>query len=153
MQTEAAEYIVGLAAGKYQTPPQTRVLSPCRAQVDLLAGRLVRPGNASTKVSTVDAAQGQEADLVIISFVSANSSGKVGFTDDARRLNVAITRAKAGVVIIGHLVTSLAASSSGFRMLLHDLTPGFHIKISFFGLAPQFLILDGGKRKSDEEEQ
>lgn len=83
--------------------------------------RLGRSGKAIT-VSTVDAAQGQEADLVIISLVKANSSGKVGFTDDARRLNVAaVTRAKAGVVMIGHLATSLAASSPGFRTLLHDL--------------------------------
>ena len=58
---------------------------------------------------------------MIISFVRANSSGKVGFTDDARRLNVAVTRAKAGVVIVGHLATSLAASSSRFRNLLRDL--------------------------------
>ena len=121
MQVEAAEYIFGLTAAKNRTTTQTLVLSPYRAQVDLLTGRLGRSGNKAITVSTVDAAQGQEADLVIISFVRANSSGKVGYTDDARRLNVAATRAKVGVVIIGHLATSLAASSSGFRRLLHDL--------------------------------
>ena len=66
------------------------------------------------KVSTVYAAQGQEADLVIISFVRANATGIAGFTDDAKRFDLAITRAKAGVVIVGHLATSLAASTSGF---------------------------------------
>ena len=124
MQVEAAEYIVGLTAAKSRTTTQTLVLSPYRAhraQMDLRTRRMGRSGNKAIAVSTVDAAQGQEADLVIISFVRANGSGKVGFTDDARRLNVAVARAKAGVVIIGHLATSLAASSSGFRTLLHDL--------------------------------
>ena len=97
------------------------ILPPCRAQVDLLTSSLKRSDKKNTTASTVDAAPGQEADLVIISFVRASSSGKVGFTGDARRLNVAMSRARAGVVIIGHLATSLAASSSGFRTLLHDL--------------------------------
>ena len=121
MQVEAAEYIVGLTAGKNSTTTQTLILFPYRAQVDLLTSRLKRFDKKDITVSTVDAAQGQEADLVIIPFFRANSSGKVGFTDDARRLNVAISRARAGVVIIGHLATSLAASSSGFRTFLHDL--------------------------------
>ena len=73
------------------------------------------------RVSTIDAAQGQEADIVIISFVRANAAGNAGFTDDANRFNVAITRAKAGVIIVGHLATSLAASTSGFGQLLFDL--------------------------------
>ena len=51
---------------------------------------------------------------MIISFVSANATGSVGFKDDAKRLNVSIARAKAGVIIVGHLATSLAASTSGF---------------------------------------
>ena len=76
MQAEAAKYIVGLTIAKYKAPPQTLVLSAYRAQVDLLAGRLVRPGNKSTTVSTVDAAQGQEADLVIISFSGPTTAGR-----------------------------------------------------------------------------
>ena len=58
---------------------------------------------------------------MIISFVRANATGGVRFTDDAKRFNVAITRAKAGVIIAGHLVTSLAASTSGFGPLLYEL--------------------------------
>ena len=69
---------------------------------------------------TVDSSQGQEADLVIISMVRCNPTGRVGFTNDARRLNVAIARARAGVVIIGHLPTSRAASMTAGV----DGTPG-----------------------------
>ena len=121
MQGEAIEFVADKAV--HVNPPSTKilVLSPYRAQVDLLTSRLKRTQRENISVSTVDAAQGQEADLVIISFVRANSGGKVGFTDDARRLNVAISRAKAGVVIIGHLATSLAASRSGFITLLRNL--------------------------------
>ena len=42
---------------------------------------------------------------MIISLVRANATGSVGFTDDAKRLNVAIARARAGVTIVGHLAT------------------------------------------------
>ena len=58
---------------------------------------------------------------MIISFVRANAIGSVGFTDDAKRFNVATARAKAGVIIVGHLATSLAASTSGFGSLLYEL--------------------------------
>ena len=78
-------------------------------------------GNSRVEVSTIDAAQGQEADLVIISLVRANATGSVSFTDDSKRLNVAITRAKAGAIIVGHLATTLAAGTSGIASLLHDL--------------------------------
>ena len=123
MQATAVEYMLDRVHYEYPADrtPRILVLTPYRGQHTILTQRLAKYGNSRLVVSTIDAAQGQEADLVIISLVRANATGKVGFTDDARRLNVAITRAKAGVVIVGHLATTLAAGTSGISALLHDL--------------------------------
>ena len=65
------------------------------------------PSNASSKetakveVRTVDGFQGRENDFVIISCVRSNKSNKIGFLSDQRRLNVALTRARCGLIIIG----------------------------------------------------
>ena len=56
--------------------------------------------------------------MVIICMVRANLTGKVGFTDDARRLNVATTRARSGVILVGHLPTLAAAAQSGMPELV-----------------------------------
>ena len=53
-------------------------------------------------VETVDAYQGQERDVVVISFVRCNKMGRVGFVADARRLNVAFTRAKNAMLVVGN---------------------------------------------------
>jgi superfamily I DNA and/or RNA helicase len=60
-------------------------------------------GGASSKVSvhTVDSFQGSEASVVILSLVRSNSSNTIGFLSDSRRLNVAITRAKDMLIIVG----------------------------------------------------
>ena len=109
MQAWAVEYLLDSVHYQYHPTPTVLVLTPYRGQHTLLTERLSKYGNSRVEVSTIDAAQGQEADLVIISLVRANATASVGFTDDAKRLNVAITRAKAGVVIVGHLATTLAA--------------------------------------------
>ena len=121
MQAHAVEYVLHTVYRRYTNPPSVLVLTPYRGQHKLLTRQLAEYKKGQVKVSTIDAAQGQEADLVIISFVRANASGSVGFTDDAKRLNVAIARAKAGVTIVGHLATSLAATASGFGSLLYEL--------------------------------
>ncbi|KAH0791883.1 regulator of nonsense transcripts 1 (UPF1, RENT1) [Histomonas meleagridis] len=57
------------------------------------------------KISTVDSFQGSERDYIIISCVRSNSDGEIGFLSDMRRLNVAITRAKRGLIIVGDRFT------------------------------------------------
>ena len=57
------------------------------------------------RISTVDSFQGQEADVVLISLVRSNKQGTVGFLSDFRRLNVAVTRARKQVMIVGDAST------------------------------------------------
>ena len=121
VQAQAVQFLLDKVRSKHQKTLTVLVLTPYRGQHTVLSQKLDRRGHSSTGISTIDAAQGQEADLVIISLVRANATRSVGFTDDAKRLNVAIARAKAGVIIVGHLATTLAAGTSGIASLLHDL--------------------------------
>ena len=54
---------------------------------------------------TVDGFQGQERDVILISLVRANSEGNIGFLNDLRRMNVAITRARMKLIILGDATT------------------------------------------------
>ena len=56
-------------------------------------------------VNTVDGFQGQERDVVVISMVRDNDEGQIGFLGDLRRMNVAITRARMKLIVIGNSVT------------------------------------------------
>lgn len=86
------------------------IISPYKAQVRLLRQLLKRdvflkPFRRQVSINTVDAFQGQERDVVIISMVRANEQGNIGFLSDLRRMNVAITRARYKVIIVGHADT------------------------------------------------
>ena len=86
------------------------VISPYKAQVRLLRQLLKRdsflkPFRRHISVNTVDAFQGQERDVMILSMVRANEKGQIGFLADLRRMNVAITRARYKVIIVGNATT------------------------------------------------
>jgi len=70
-------------------------------------------------VNTIDGFQGQERDVIVISLVRSNEMGEIGFLNDARRLNVALTRAKKKLVIIGDIST--LANSELFRELAEHI--------------------------------
>ena len=86
------------------------IISPYRAQVQYLK-RLIKkrpffkPFGHLISVNTVDGFQGQERDVILFSMVRANGAGQIGFLHDLRRMNVAITRARMKLIIVGHVPT------------------------------------------------
>ena len=86
------------------------IISPYRAQVQYLR-RLItkreglKPLRRCISVNTVDGFQGQERDIILISLVRSNDSGEIGFLRDLRRMNVAITRARMKLIILGDVPT------------------------------------------------
>ena len=89
------------------------IISPYRAQVQLLRKMLkqsdfFRPFRRAITVNTVDGFQGQERDIVLISLVRDNPTGDIGFLRDLRRMNVAITRARMKLIILGSSSTMTA---------------------------------------------
>lgn len=86
------------------------IISPYRAQVQLLRKELrkrefFRPYRHLLTVNTVDGFQGQERDIILISLVRSNDGGDIGFLRDLRRMNVAITRARMKLIILGSSAT------------------------------------------------
>ena len=87
--------------------PSIAIISPYRQQVRKIEEALKEKGGQfnSIKTNTVDAFQGQERDIIYISLVRSNNNGDIGFLKDYRRMNVAMTRAKKKLVIIGDSAT------------------------------------------------
>ena len=86
------------------------IISPYKAQVQYLRNKIkasgsLKPYRSLLTVNTVDGFQGQERDVIFISLVRANEEGQIGFLNDLRRMNVAITRARMKLVILGEANT------------------------------------------------
>ncbi|MBK7373470.1 MAG: AAA domain-containing protein [Saprospiraceae bacterium] len=79
----------------------TAIISPYSGQVSLAKERL----QSTVRISTIDSFQGQEKENIILSLVRSNEQGEIGFLKDYRRMNVAITRAKERLYVIGDSAT------------------------------------------------
>jgi superfamily I DNA and/or RNA helicase len=98
-----------LVAGQVQSlldlglaPADIAVIAPYAAQVRLLRERLPIDG---LEIDTVDGFQGREKEAVIVSLVRSNNRGEIGFLGDTRRMNVALTRARRKLLVIGDSAT------------------------------------------------
>lgn len=83
------------------------IISPYRAQVQYLKKLIkkyefFKPYRRLISVNTVDGFQGQERDVILISLVRSNNEGQIGFLKDLRRMNVAMTRARMKLIILGN---------------------------------------------------
>jgi predicted DNA helicase len=83
-------------------PGDMAVIAPYSAQVRLLRQQL---NVAGLEIDSVDGFQGREKEAVLISLVRSNSEGKIGFLADVRRMNVALTRARRKLIVVGDSAT------------------------------------------------
>ena len=86
------------------------IISPYRAQVQYLKKLIkkyefFKPYRRLISVNTVDGFQGQERDVILISLVRSNDEGQIGFLKDLRRMNVAMTKARMKLIILGNKET------------------------------------------------
>jgi superfamily I DNA and/or RNA helicase len=103
-----------LAAGL--APRELAVITPYRAQAALLRERLA--DLPELEVDSVDAFQGREKDAVLVSLVRSNAERRLGFLEDLRRMNVALTRARRHLFVVGDSAT-LAAHDFYARLIEH----------------------------------
>ncbi len=110
------------------------IITPYRSQVDILnkltdASRILEPLHSLVTINTVDAFQGQERDVIAISFVRSNEKSEVGFLGDIRRTNVAMTRARKKLLMIGDSAT--LGSHPFYNELLEYVQHGGYYKSAF----------------------
>jgi ATP-dependent RNA/DNA helicase IGHMBP2 len=82
-------------------PSQTAIITPYAAQARLLKPQVPK----GLEVGTVDGFQGREKEVVLLTLVRSNDKGEVGFLGDTRRMNVALTRARRLLIVIGDSAT------------------------------------------------
>jgi DNA polymerase III delta prime subunit len=95
------------------SPTDIAVIAPYSAQVRLLREQLSTPG---LEIDSVDGFQGREKEAVVISLVRSNPKGEIGFLADVRRMNVAMTRARRKLLLVGDSAT-LSGNAFYARML------------------------------------
>lgn len=106
-----SSYVEGLKLNSSETPfPTIAVISPYKEQINVLKDLLLHSPDLlqhtnHISVNTIDSFQGQERDVVYISMTRSNTEGSIGFLSDIRRMNVAMTRARKKLVVIGDSAT------------------------------------------------
>lgn len=125
-RTEAAsvEKIVTMMLKSGISPDQIGVITPYEGQRSFVVQHMAKNGPQRSdlykeiEVASVDSFQGREKDFIIVSCVRSNSQQGIGFLRDPRRLNVALTRARYGVIIIGN-ARLLARNPLWYALLCH----------------------------------
>jgi hypothetical protein len=107
-EASVCEQIVSFFLKAGVNPPQIGVITPYEGQRSFSVNLMRRTGSLrpelyeEIEVASVDSFQGREKDIIILSCVRSNEHQGIGFLNDPRRLNVALTRAKYGLVVLGN---------------------------------------------------
>ncbi|MFJ8941167.1 DEAD/DEAH box helicase [Streptomyces sp. NPDC102365] len=120
-----ASLLVSLALHYYRAGREWAVIVPYRAQIAeitaTLAAALGDEDTVRLNVGTVDSFQGGERDVVLYGFTRSNPDRQVGFLQELRRFNVAFTRARQQLVLLGDMEMITSATDKGFRELAVQL--------------------------------
>lgn len=120
-----AQLIADLMVCYARQYPEWAVIVPYAEQVEHIRKRLMeKPGlgdGVEERVGTVDSFQGGEKDLIVYGFTRSNSRRAVGFLAELRRLNVAITRARKQLILVGDNQTLMKADNTEFRDVMVKL--------------------------------
>ncbi len=118
------------------------IITPYDDQVDLISRLLRERDLEDVEVNSVDGFQGREKEAIVVSFVRSNPEGRVGFLEDLRRLNVAITRPRRKLVCVGDAET-LSSHPTYRRFIDHVRERGVLIKPT--SLRPLAPLLDAAR--------
>ncbi|QWF83011.1 DEAD/DEAH box helicase [Amycolatopsis sp. CA-230715] len=120
-----ARLLVLLASYYHRRGVEWAAIVPYAAQAKMISEQLrahVRDADTiDANVGTVDSFQGGERDVILYGFTRSNSEGRVGFLEELRRANVAFTRVKRQLVLVGDMGTLARADDDGFRELARSL--------------------------------
>lgn len=118
--------------------PSIAVVSPYKQQVELLKisineNEVLKACGDKISVNTIDSFQGQERDMVYISLVRSNPTGTIGFLSDTRRMNVAMTRARKKLVVVGDSSTLSKSKFYNDFIAYAESLGGYHSAWEYLG--------------------
>jgi superfamily I DNA and/or RNA helicase len=111
-------------------------------------GRFLCKGNINVIVNTVDSFQGKECSVIIISFTRSNSRQNIGFVDDANRLNVAMSRARKKLILLGDTETFINRASAVDKNVIGGSTDSICKERLFFEKLVQYIKGHGEIKKA-----
>ena len=97
------------------------VITPYDAQTTLIKSMLREESLGDVEAANIDGFQGREHEVIVLSLARSNSDGRLGHVDDGRRLNVALTRAKRALVVIGDKDTLKYGYESGLSSFMRNV--------------------------------
>lgn len=133
------------------TPGQIGVITPYDGQKQYVSEFMRRSGSLSSsfyeaiEVASVDAFQGREKDFILVSCVRSSESQGIGFLSDPRRLNVALTRARLGIILLGN-PRVLSKNALWAALLLHFKEQDLLVEGPLANLQPSFMTFARPKR-------
>ncbi|KXS20998.1 P-loop containing nucleoside triphosphate hydrolase protein [Gonapodya prolifera JEL478] len=138
------------------TPAQIGIITPYEGQRSYIVtymqynGSMKKELYKEIEVASVDAFQGREKDYIILSCVRSNEHGGIGFLNDPRRLNVALTRAKYGLVILGNPKV-LSKHPLWYQLLTHFKEKGLLVEGALNNLKVSMIQFSKPKKQRDDK--